>query len=194
MKWSYVDLKRSIITFPAEVMKAGRERRIPITEQMKALLLLQKEMYKHGKGNSTCEYVFPNLIMTKNKRNSSKESCGKKSKSKELEYQSHQSSRPVYKLFAKCNLKGRIVPHGFRSIGRTWMESRNIKHAVAEMCLAHSVKSATEAAYNRTDYLKERRKALQQWNDYLCTHLNALDEICKEEKKDGDQYHKIKES
>ena len=185
MKWEYIDLKNNIITFPESVMKAGREQRIPLTIQMRVILSRQKEL----NGESKSEYVFPNLGQIKSEKSHRKTRDGKtgrvvkgKLQKKEQEFLYHQSPRPIYKLFARCNLKGKIVPHGFRALGRTWMEAQNIKRPVAEMCLAHSIKTATEAAYNRTDYLEERKKTLKHWNNYLCTQLDAMAEICQNKK------------
>lgn len=57
--------------------------------------------------------------------------------------------------------------HAFRSMGRTWMEDNGIKYEVAEACLSHKVRDNTFRAYARTDYLNERRQAMQLWGDYV---------------------------
>ena len=64
-------------------------------------------------------------------------------------------------------MKGVLVPHGIRSIGRTWMAEERIDHDIAEMCLAHRVGTSVELAYNRTDFLELRRNAMQRWCDYV---------------------------
>ncbi len=156
-------------------MKSGRTHRIPITDQIRQILIIQKNNIDKESSSTRpkSEFVFPYL--SKNK--STKKMC-KPSRKKELERindcDQHQSVRPVYKLFDQSGLKGRIVPQGFRSIGRTWMEVNNIKHNVAEMCLAHSVKNASEEAYNRTDYFDERIEALEHWNKFLCSKILSL--------------------
>lgn len=102
----------------------------------------------------------------------------------------HQTSRPIHKLFFECGLKGVVVPHGFRSIGRTWMEDQAVKESVAEMCLAHSLKTTTEKAYNRTDYLDERRTVLQQWNDFIEKEVISIKNLL-EDKLFCEIYHII---
>lgn len=58
--------------------------------------------------------------------------------------------------------------HGFRSSFRNWAAEHGWEHDVAEAALAHSVGSATELAYKRTDYLDKRRKMMKAWAKF-CT-------------------------
>jgi integrase len=58
--------------------------------------------------------------------------------------------------------------HGFRAMARTLLAERlNVDEAVIEAQLAHAVKDALGRAYNRTEFLEQRRKMLQTWADYL---------------------------
>ena len=60
------------------------------------------------------------------------------------------------------------VPHGFRSSFRDWAaEQTNTPREVMEAALAHSIRSAVETAYARTDYLERRRRLMQDWAAYL---------------------------
>lgn len=70
-------------------------------------------------------------------------------------------------FFRRCGLTGIIVPHGIRSIGRTWFTEQRVPFDVAELCLAHRVGSSTVQAYDRSDLLEERRKVMQAWCDYV---------------------------
>jgi integrase len=61
--------------------------------------------------------------------------------------------------------------HGFRSSFRDWASENGYARDHAEKALAHAIKSATEAAYHRTDLLEQRRAMMQVWADYcLATH------------------------
>lgn len=60
-----------------------------------------------------------------------------------------------------------ITPHGMRSLARTWFADQDFNFAAAEMCLAHRVENATQQAYQRSDYLKQRRVIMQAWGDYV---------------------------
>lgn len=63
--------------------------------------------------------------------------------------------------------------HGFRASGRTLMaELLDINPLYLEAQLAHAVKDPNGRAYNRTQYLKQRRGVMQQWADY-CDALRA---------------------
>ena len=69
--------------------------------------------------------------------------------------------------------RGRLVPHGIRSIGRTWMEENGVPYNVAESCLAHLTGSKVSQAYNRSDLLEERRPVMQRWGDFVEKCLNS---------------------
>ena len=80
---------------------------------------------------------------------------------------SHIGTAAQENFFRRHGMKGVLVPHGIRSIGRTWMAEERIDHDIAEMCLAHRVGTSVELAYNRTDFLELRRDAMQRWCDYV---------------------------
>jgi integrase len=61
-----------------------------------------------------------------------------------------------------------MTGHGFRAMARTLLAERlNVDEAVIEAQLAHAVKDALGRAYNRTEFLEQRRRMLQAWADYL---------------------------
>lgn len=57
--------------------------------------------------------------------------------------------------------------HGFRSTGRSWMASNGYDFAASEYCLAHRAENATQASYQRYDYLEQRREIMQAWGDFV---------------------------
>lgn len=64
--------------------------------------------------------------------------------------------------------KTEITGHGFRAMARTILHQElGVKPEVIEHQLAHRVPDALGTAYNRTKFLAERRKMMQQWADYL---------------------------
>lgn len=64
--------------------------------------------------------------------------------------------------------KTEITGHGFRAMARTILHQElGIKPEVIEHQLAHRVPDALGTAYNRTKFLMERRKMMQEWADYL---------------------------
>ena len=61
-----------------------------------------------------------------------------------------------------------MTGHGFRAMARTLLAERlNVDEAIIEVQLAHAVKDSLGRAYNRTQFLEQRRKMLQTWADYL---------------------------
>lgn len=70
-----------------------------------------------------------------------------------------------------------ITGHGFRATARTILdEVLHFDPAVIEMQLAHMVKGALGRAYNRTQYIEQRRTMMQAWADYL-DELAAADVV-----------------
>ena len=64
--------------------------------------------------------------------------------------------------------KDEMTGHGFRAMARTLLaEQIGVDEAVIEAQLAHAVKDALGRAYNRTEFLEQRRRMLQAWADYL---------------------------
>jgi len=58
--------------------------------------------------------------------------------------------------------------HGFRSIASTLLnESSRYRADVIEAALAHAEKNQVRAAYNRAEYLEERRVLMQDWADMV---------------------------
>lgn len=79
----------------------------------------------------------------------------------------HISTNAASLFLRRHGYKDRMVPHGIRSIGRTWMHDHDVAFDVAELCLAHSVGTSTQLAYDRSDLLDKRRGAMQSWCDYV---------------------------
>jgi integrase len=79
---------------------------------------------------------------------------------------SHISNMTMLELMRK--IAPDYVPHGFRSSFTDWAnEKTDAKHEVIEMCMAHTIKNKTEAAYRRGDLLEKRRVLMDLWADYL---------------------------
>lgn len=137
LEWSWINFEDNTITVPAEVMKMKLPHVVPITKQMLTLLLNRPRVGK---------YVFP---ATQGK------------------VVQHFSTNSASLFLRRHGFKDKLVPHGIRSIGRTWMHDHDIPFDVAEKCLAHTVGTSTQLAYDRSDLLEKRREAMQQWCDFV---------------------------
>jgi integrase len=61
-----------------------------------------------------------------------------------------------------------VTGHGFRATARTMLHERlGFSPDVIEAQLAHSVRDSLGRAYNRTEFIDQRRAMLQTWADFL---------------------------
>jgi len=63
--------------------------------------------------------------------------------------------------------QGEHCAHGFRAMASTLLNEQGWPSDVIERQLAHAPRNKIRAAYNRAEYLPERRKMMQKWSDYL---------------------------
>lgn len=71
-----------------------------------------------------------------------------------------------------------VTAHGFRATARTILaEHLGIPEAVIEAQLAHAVPDSLGRAYNRTEFLAERKAMMQRWADYLAKLRKGADVI-----------------
>jgi len=61
----------------------------------------------------------------------------------------------------------RFSPHGARGTFSTMANEAGFRSDVIERQLAHGEKNAVRGAYNRAEYMPERRQMMQQWADTL---------------------------
>jgi len=62
-----------------------------------------------------------------------------------------------------------MTAHGFRTTASTLLNEQGWSADAIERQLAHAPRDAVRAAYNRAQYLDERRCMMQSWADYLDT-------------------------
>lgn len=151
--WGEIDLTAKIWTVPAKRMKAAREHRVPLTDQV-IEVLDQAAKLRASAGRDA--YVFPG------------QRAGRPLSGMSMEM-----------LLRRANMKGGvdketgedrpdITVHGFRSAFRDWAgEVTSFPSEIAEAALAHVVGDATERAYRRGDALEKRRKLMEAWASYL---------------------------
>lgn len=63
--------------------------------------------------------------------------------------------------------KDEMSAHGFRTIASTLLNEQGWQPDAIERQLCHMPKDQVRAAYNRAQYLDERRRMMQAWADYL---------------------------
>ena len=70
------------------------------------------------------------------------------------------------KMFERMGY-GHVTVHGLRATASTILNEQGFKPDVIERQLAHIERNRIRAAYNRAEYLDERRQMLQHWANYL---------------------------
>jgi len=141
-EWLEFDLDAAQWRIPTSKMKMRELHIVSLTDQAVAIL---RELYPlTGRG----PFIFPGE-------------------------RSHQ--RPMSDAAVKAALrrmgfdKDTMTGHGFRAMASTRLNEMAWSADVIERQLTHAERNEVLAAYNRTQYLAERKKMMQAWADYLDT-------------------------
>ncbi len=138
--WSEIDLEVNEWHIPAERMKMRRAHIVPLSKQAVAVL------NRAGKLWGTAGLVFPSVI-DENKP---------------------MSDNTMSKALRDMGYRGKATPHGFRSsFSSAAYEKSGFPSEVIEKCLAHEEKNKIKAAYNRAEYIEQRRQLMQWWGNKL---------------------------
>nr|WP_305910160.1 site-specific integrase [Methylomarinum sp. Ch1-1]MDP4519906.1 site-specific integrase [Methylomarinum sp. Ch1-1] len=70
-----------------------------------------------------------------------------------------------------------VTPHGFRTTASTLLNEQGWSPDAIERQLSHMPRDQVRAAYNRAQYLDERRRMMQAWADYLDGLKNGAEVI-----------------
>ena len=77
------------------------------------------------------------------------------------------SENTLGKIMNGMGYKGRATPHGFRALASSVLNEQGFNPDAVERQLAHVEEDRIRAAYNRVDYMDERREMMQWYADYL---------------------------
>lgn len=137
-RWEDIDWEQKLYRIPAERMKMRQEHIVPISRQAEELLRGLQAV------TGASEFLFP--------------ARGQKGRSMDR-------SSPTRAL--RTVFRGKMTVHGFRSTASTLLNERGWNPDVIEAQLAHQDANAVRRAYNRAQYLEDRRRMMQEWADYL---------------------------
>ena len=149
MEWAEVDADAALWTIPSDKMKRGlygktngRPHLVPLAPQALALLADLRPLTGHGR------YVFPSLLTG--------ERC-----------MSENTVRGALRRMGYSN--DEMTAHGFRAMARTLIGERlpGIPESVIEAQLAHGKAGALGMAYDRAEFMEQRRAMMVTWADYL---------------------------
>ncbi|EPT7429264.1 integrase domain-containing protein [Vibrio cholerae] len=138
-RWNEINWDEKIWTIPAERMKKRREHRIPLTEQMLALLEVMKPISGHR------DFIFPS-------DRDPKKPC---------------NSQTANMALKRMGFAGRLVSHGLRSLASTTLNEQGFDPDLVEAALAHVDDNQVRSAYNRTDYLERRKPMMSWWSGHI---------------------------
>lgn len=150
-RWDEFDLNAMEWHIPASRMKMGNDHITPIPSQMLPLLERQREF------TDDSPFVFPGVRNPKIQ---------------------HMHRDSLSKILRESGLRGVTVTHGFRATLRTIAREKfRVDADVLEAQLAHAKKDEIQAAYDRTQFLEERHKLVQDWADYLDAQLKSTNVV-----------------
>jgi integrase len=139
-EWSEINLDEGVWRIPAARMKMRNEHLVPLPRQAVEVLRELHQLTGAGK------YVFPGARTV---------------------------GRPMSENTITAALRrmgydrGQMTAHGFRTLASTLLNEMGWRADAIERQLAHSERDEVRAAYNRAEYLSERRRIMQAWADYL---------------------------
>ncbi|NBB88873.1 MAG: integrase arm-type DNA-binding domain-containing protein [Bacteroidetes bacterium] len=139
-RWEEIDYETSSWYIPAERMKMRQPHIVPLARQTLQLL---NDLQNLGINS---EWVFPSQVRPRN----------------------HMSNNTILEALRRMGYRGRMTGHGFRALAMTTIKERlNYRHEVIDRQLAHAHRNSVDAAYDRSKFLDERRKMMQDWANYI---------------------------
>ena len=143
-QWNEIDFDAAVWTVPAQRMKHEKTapkppHAVPLADWTLELLAELKELT----GNTS--FLFPSRTKT----------------------DGFISDATIGRIIERMGYKGRVTPHGFRSLASSVLNEQGFNPDAIERQLAHIENNKIRAAYNRADYLNERKEFMQWYSDFL---------------------------
>lgn len=98
---------------------------------------------------------------------------GRRNDRRHSERQAVVKTKAAAKIMNGMGYKGRATPHGFRALASSILNEQGFNPDAIERQLAHVEEDRIRAAYNRADYMDERREMMQWYSDYLRERYEA---------------------
>lgn len=148
--WSEIDLEAGEWIIPWQRMKRGKLTVNPdktnhhVCLSTQALELL-RDLYTLTGGG---KYLFPN----------------------QRDHEKPMSNGAILMALKRLGYQNKMTGHGFRALAMSTIKERlGYRHEVVDRQLAHAQKDKIASAYDRAQFLAERKVMMQQWADYLDT-------------------------
>ena len=138
-RWSHISLAEGEWFIPAEHTKTGVEHRLPLTDQVRTLLIQYRET-QTARGYDG-QYLFP-------ARNGKSLSEGQS-----------------FAVFTRLG-KGEWTSHDLRKVARTEWADLGIDHLIGELLINHAM-GHNVMVYIQSDMMSRKRDALEKWHAHL---------------------------
>ncbi len=160
-QWNEIDFDAAMWTVPAQRMKHEKTapkppHAVPLADWTLELLAELKELT----GNTP--FLFPSRTKT----------------------DGFISDATIGRIIERMGYKGRVTPHGFRSLASSVLNEQGFNPDAIERQLAHIENNKIRAAYNRADYLNERKEFMQWYSDFLRERYNQALQMIQKDKAD----------
>lgn len=146
--WSEIDLAKGEWIIPWQRMKRGKLTVNPDTTNhhvclSRQALALLRELHAMTGGS---KYLFQN----------------------QRDPKKPISNNTILVALERMGYKGRMTGHGFRALAMSTIKERlGYRHEVVDRQLAHAPRDKVASAYDRAQFLAERKKMMQDWADYI---------------------------
>ena len=146
-EWSEINLDAGVWVIPWQRMKMGSRKINPDTQDHRidlprqAVELLREQFIYSGNR----QYVFPS----------------------QRDPKKPMSNGAILMALRRMGYQGRMTGHGFRALAASALGELGYRREVIERALSHKERDKVQAAYHRAGFIKERKKMLQHWADYL---------------------------
>lgn len=146
--WSEINLETGEWIIPWQRMKRGKLTVNPDTTDHHVCLSRQgleliRELHQYTGGSP---YLFPN----------------------QRDHSKPMSGDAIRMALNRMGYEGKMTTHGFRALAMTTLKEKlGYRHETVDRQLAHAQKDKVASAYDRAQFLDERKKMMQHWADYL---------------------------
>jgi integrase len=143
VEWNEINFEKKLWVIPAARMKKRRSHSIPLSEE--ALQIINSMLPISGHRT----HIF---VSERNPRQP-------------------MNSQSANMAIKRMGYGGKLVAHGMRSLASTALNEQGFDPQIIEKALAHEDRNSVRAAYNRAEYMEERRTMMNWWSELINSNL-----------------------
>jgi integrase len=142
-EWNEIDFEKKLWIIPAARMKKRKSHSIPLSEE--ALQIINSMIPISGHRT----HIFVS----------------------ERDPRQPMNSQSANMAIKRMGYEGKLVAHGMRSLASTALNEQGFDPQIIEKALAHEDRNSVRAAYNRAEYIEERRTMMNWWSKLINSNL-----------------------